>query len=73
MHGLRRVLGAERIVRKGSGYVIHVEPDELDVERFERHVRRECPESDADWGSVRAPAWRSLIRNAFMRRLLVAP
>src|SRR6476620_7028468 len=40
VHGLRRVLGAERIVRNGSGYRIHVEPDELDVERFERHVWR---------------------------------
>jgi len=40
VHGLRRVLGAERIERSGSGYRIHVDPDELDVERFERHVRR---------------------------------
>ena len=40
VHGLRRVLGPERIERSGSGYRIHVDPDELDIERFERHVRR---------------------------------
>jgi predicted ATPase/DNA-binding SARP family transcriptional activator len=40
VHGLRRVLGAERIERNGSGYRISVEPDELDLERFERLVRR---------------------------------
>ena len=32
---LRRVLGAERIERRPPGYVIHVQPDELDVQRFE--------------------------------------
>src|SRR5262245_19635649 len=40
VHGLRRVLGAERIERNGSGYRINVESDELDLERFERLVRR---------------------------------
>jgi YVTN family beta-propeller protein len=32
---LRRLLGAERIERRAPGYVIHVHPDELDVQRFE--------------------------------------
>jgi len=40
VHGLRRVLGAERIERQGNGYRLHVEADELDLERFERLVRR---------------------------------
>ncbi len=39
VHGLRRVLGPERIERSGSGYRIHVEPGELDLERFESLVR----------------------------------
>ena len=33
---IRRELGRDRIVRKGPGYLISVQPDELDLERFER-------------------------------------
>ncbi|HET7380796.1 MAG TPA: AfsR/SARP family transcriptional regulator, partial [Gaiellales bacterium] len=33
---LRKVLGAERIVSRGPGYLIHIEPGELDLDRFER-------------------------------------
>src|SRR5918999_825200 len=29
VHGLRRVLGAERIVTRGRGYLLRVEPGEL--------------------------------------------
>jgi predicted ATPase/DNA-binding SARP family transcriptional activator len=47
VHGLRRVLGAERIERNGSGYRVNVEPDELDLERFERLVRRAKEALDA--------------------------
>jgi predicted ATPase/DNA-binding SARP family transcriptional activator len=36
VHGLRRVLGAERIETHGTGYRVRVAPDELDVSRFER-------------------------------------
>src|SRR5207302_9241563 len=32
---LRRALGADRIERHPAGYVIHLEPGELDLERFE--------------------------------------
>src|SRR5262249_5608420 len=32
---LRRTLGAARIERRPAGYLIRVEPDELDLERFE--------------------------------------
>jgi YVTN family beta-propeller protein len=35
---LRKLLGAERLVRESSGYVLKVEPDELDLDRFERLV-----------------------------------
>ena len=33
---LRKVLGRERIVTQVPGYLVRVEPDELDLERFER-------------------------------------
>jgi predicted ATPase/DNA-binding SARP family transcriptional activator len=38
VHMLRGVLGAERVVTRDPGYLILVEPDELDVERFQRLV-----------------------------------
>src|SRR5688572_8486998 len=33
---LRKVLGQQRLVTYPGGYVLHVEPDELDVARVER-------------------------------------
>lgn len=33
---LRKLLGHERLVTRGGGYVLRVDPDELDLERFER-------------------------------------
>jgi predicted ATPase/DNA-binding SARP family transcriptional activator len=38
VHALRKALGADRIVTRPPGYVVRVEPGELDLERFERHV-----------------------------------
>ncbi len=38
VHALRKLLGAETLVLLPSGYVVHVERDELDLERFERLV-----------------------------------
>jgi len=40
VHGLRRALGSERIETQGTGYRIRIEPDELDVERFETLLDR---------------------------------
>ena len=40
VHGLRKVLGSERIERRGDGYLLHVQPGELDLERFEGLVAR---------------------------------
>jgi predicted ATPase/DNA-binding SARP family transcriptional activator len=40
VHGLRQALGAERIETRGQSYRLHVEQDELDLERFERLVAR---------------------------------
>ena len=36
VHALRGALGADRIVTRPPGYLVRVEPDELDVDRFER-------------------------------------
>ena len=36
VHALRSVLGGDRIVTRPPGYLVRVEEDELDVERFER-------------------------------------
>jgi predicted ATPase/DNA-binding SARP family transcriptional activator len=38
VHGLRRVLGPERIETHGTGYRVCVDPDELDSTRFERLI-----------------------------------
>src|SRR3954451_22651603 len=38
VHGLRRVLGGERIERHGTGYRLRLDPVELDLGRFERLV-----------------------------------
>jgi predicted ATPase/DNA-binding SARP family transcriptional activator len=40
VHGLRRVLGPHRIETNGAGYRLVAEPDEVDVDRFERLVDR---------------------------------
>src|SRR6478735_455155 len=40
VHGLRRVLGAERIETAGRGYRVVVGEDELDLDRFERALER---------------------------------
>ena len=40
VHGLRKVLGSERIERRGNAYVLHVHEGELDLERFEGLVSK---------------------------------
>jgi predicted ATPase/DNA-binding SARP family transcriptional activator len=40
VHGLRRVLGTDRIETRGAGYRLRVEPGELDLDRFEELVGR---------------------------------
>jgi len=39
VHGLRRVLGADRIERHGTGYRLQLDPAELDLARFDRLVQ----------------------------------
>src|SRR5450755_3412817 len=38
VHRLRKLLGPERITRRSGGYAIHVEPEELDSNRFEQLI-----------------------------------
>ena len=38
VHGLRKLVGPERIERHGAGYRLQLEPEELDFGRFERLV-----------------------------------
>ena len=38
VHGLRRVLGSERIFTRGRGYFLHAEAEEIDAATFEREV-----------------------------------
>jgi predicted ATPase/DNA-binding SARP family transcriptional activator len=40
VHGLRKVLGQDRVVSRGGGYELVVEPGELDLDEFERVVGR---------------------------------
>jgi DNA-binding SARP family transcriptional activator len=44
---LRRVLGAERVVRRPPGYLVAVAPGELDLERFETTLARARANGDA--------------------------
>src|SRR6185503_16988218 len=38
VHALRKALGPDRIVTRPPGYLVHVDPDELDAARFESLV-----------------------------------
>jgi predicted ATPase/DNA-binding SARP family transcriptional activator len=38
VHGLRKLLGADRLLTRGRGYVLRVEADELDLHRFQELV-----------------------------------
>ncbi|MCU7820411.1 BTAD domain-containing putative transcriptional regulator [Kitasatospora sp. DSM 101779] len=49
--GLRKVLGAETIVRVGAAYRLDVPPDAVDVTRFQHHLRAGDPAAAlAQWG-----------------------
>jgi predicted ATPase/DNA-binding SARP family transcriptional activator len=49
VHGLRRLLGAERIETVGEAYRLRVEPGELDLERFLELAERAPGEALALW------------------------
>jgi DNA-binding SARP family transcriptional activator len=60
--GLRRVIGRDRIVTGSGGYLIRVEPDELDLRRFEelttRGSRGDLDEALALWRGPPLPEFR---------------
>jgi predicted ATPase/DNA-binding SARP family transcriptional activator len=61
VHGLRKALGPERILTRGSGYVLRVDPGELDLDRFRRlleEARREEPPAAADTLREALALWR---------------
>ena len=53
---LRKVLPPDRLRTGARGYLLHVEPGELDLERFEELRRRDRSGSSRGWG--RHPALR---------------
>ncbi len=52
VHGLRKALGAERVVTQGTGYRLALEPDELDLERFLALTERARQEHQEDAAST---------------------
>ena len=60
---LRKLLSAERLERRVSGYLLHVEPEELDLARFERlcaEARGREPEAAAGLLAEALALWRGL-------------
>ena len=67
VHALRGALGADRIVTRAPGYLVRVEPDEFDVDRFERLAASGADgirEALALW---RGPALADLANEPFAR------
>ena len=63
VHGLRNALGADRIVTRPRGYLLRVEPGELDTQRFERFLEEGEPaQALALW---RGPALADLASEPF--------
>src|SRR5207253_890017 len=48
VHHLRKVLGSARIGRRAGGYVLRLEPDELDVDQFRALVAEGRAAASAD-------------------------
>ena len=58
---LRKLLGADRVVTRSPGYLLRVEPGELDLDRFERVVRearQEAPDERLRMLSEALLLWR---------------
>jgi predicted ATPase/DNA-binding SARP family transcriptional activator len=63
VHALRNALGGDRIVTRPPGYLVRLEPDELDSHRFERYIDDGRPaEALALW---RGPALADLAYEPF--------
>jgi DNA-binding SARP family transcriptional activator len=66
VHALRRTLGADRIVTRAPGYRLDLDPDELDLHRFERLVAEATPDSlRAALDLWRGPALADLVGAPF--------
>ena len=58
VHGLRRAVGADRFETRGNAYRVCVEPEELDVVRFERllaEARDAPPHTPTSCSRMRSP------------------
>jgi predicted ATPase/DNA-binding SARP family transcriptional activator len=61
VHGLRKLLGAKRISTSGSGYLLRVQPGELDLERADRlgeRARGQAPAAAAETLRAALELWR---------------
>jgi predicted ATPase/DNA-binding SARP family transcriptional activator len=61
IHGLRKLLGSERVETRGAGYRLRVAPGELDLERFEQlaeRARRERPARASETLREALALWR---------------
>ncbi len=77
LYRLRKLLGHDRLAHEAGGYVLHVEPGELDADEFERlvasaGVAAENGDYDAALSELRValalwrgPAWGDLLDGAF--------
>jgi predicted ATPase/DNA-binding SARP family transcriptional activator len=65
VHALRGALGADRIVTRPPGYLVRVEPGELDVERFERLADEGSDELREALALWRGPALADLAYEPF--------
>jgi YVTN family beta-propeller protein len=73
VYRLRRLLGRDRVLRRGGGYLLRVGPGELDADRFELLVAEAAQASDAGdhrdsvatlreaLGLWRGPAWADML------------
>jgi predicted ATPase/DNA-binding SARP family transcriptional activator len=65
VHALRSALGADRIVTRPPGYLVRVELDELDVDRFERLAAARADDLRAALALWRGPALADLAYEPF--------
>ncbi len=65
VHALRNALGVDRIVTRPPGYLVRVEPDELDVDRFERLAQAGADDLREALALWRGPALADLAYEPF--------
>lgn len=72
VHGLRKILGRERVLTQGAGYRLEVLPEELDLTRFQSLVES-AREEPAALASSKLDAALALRRGAALADLSGAP